>query len=275
MKTARIFVFCFLSVAVLLGSCTRTEEPVTQEPLVVVSPSPPDPASTLLPETPLSEEDRYQEQRLQMVRNTIEARGITDDDVLRAMRNVPRHRFVPVEYLHQAYQDHPLPIGYGQTISQPFIVAWMTELVELQPGEAVLEIGTGSGYQAAVLAELEGVEVYSIEIVPELAERAEADLRDLGYTEVQLLQDDGYFGWPDDILFDAILVTAAPDHVPAPLASQLKEGGRMVIPIGPVGGFQTLWKFVKEEGELVAYNLGSVRFVPLVGGVSSEVPIEP
>jgi len=215
---------------------------------------------------PASEtEDPFLPARLEMVEKTIEARGVSDPQVLAAMRKVPRHLFVPPEYIVQAYEDHPLPIGYGQTISQPYIVAWMTELLELKPGEKVLEIGTGSGYQAAVLAELEGVDVYTIEIIPELAESAAKRLETLGYKEVKTKQGDGYFGWPEYAPFDAIVVTAAPDHLPSPLVAQLKEGGRLVIPIGPPGLFQSLWKFVLEEGDLKAYNLGGVSFVPLTG----------
>lgn len=206
--------------------------------------------------------DPYESQRLQMVEKTIVARGVTDEDVLRAMRTVPRHLFVLDEYLSQAYADHPLPIGYGQTISQPYIVAWMTELLELEPGDKVLEIGTGSGYQAAVLAELGYVDVYSIEIIPELAERAAQNLEKAGYTGLHLKQGDGYYGWEEFAPFDAIIVTAAPDHLPPPLVEQLSENGRIVIPIGPPGGYQTLWKFVFEEGELIGYNLGGVAFVP-------------
>ena len=219
-------------------------------------------------ETPAAssvEEDRFTQARLELVKNDIEGAGIMNKDVLRAMRTVPRHKFVSPDYWDQAYENHPLPIGYGQTISQPYIVAWMTELLELQPGEKVLEIGTGSGYQAAILAELGYVDVYSIEIVPELAESAETRLRDLGYTNVQVKQGDGYFGWPEYAPFNAIIVTAAPDHLPAPLAEQLAEGGRIVIPIGPVGLFQSMWKFVKEDGDLTAYNLGGVSFVPFTG----------
>jgi protein-L-isoaspartate(D-aspartate) O-methyltransferase len=200
-----------------------------------------------------------------MVRDTIAARGIQDEAVLRAMRTVPRHQFVPSDLLHMAYEDHPLPIGYGQTISQPYIVAWMTELLDLKEGDRVLEIGTGSGYQAAVLAELGFVEVYSIEIVPELAERATHTLIDVGYDQVHVRQGDGYYGWPETAPFDAIIVTAAPDHLPAPLVGQLDAGGRIVIPIGPPGGFQSLWKFEYENGELVAYNQGGVAFVPFTG----------
>ena len=216
--------------------------------------------------------DPYLPQRLRMVEETIFDRGVKDEDVLRALRSVPRHQFVPQEYQEQAYADHPLPIGYGQTISQPYIVAWMTELLDLQAGDRVLEIGTGSGYQAAVLAELGTVEVYSIEIVPELAERAEQRLKDLGYTQVQVRQGDGYYGWAEAAPFDAIIVTAAPDHLPAPLVAQLAEGGSIVIPIGPPGGFQSLWRFVQEAGELVAYNLGGVAFVPFTGaGIEQAV----
>jgi protein-L-isoaspartate(D-aspartate) O-methyltransferase len=206
--------------------------------------------------------DPYQNKRLEMVESTILRRGVGDEDVLRAMQTVPRHLFVLEEYLDQAYADHPLPIGYGQTISQPYIVAWMTELLELEPGDKVLEIGTGSGYQAAVLAELGYVDVYSIEIIPELAERAAQTLEAAGYSGLHLIQGDGYYGWEEHAPFDAIIVTAAPDHLPSPLADQLTEDGRIVIPIGPPGGYQSLWRFVVEQGELVAYNLGGVAFVP-------------
>ena len=222
--------------------------------------------------------DPYTSVRLQMVAETIQARGIQDERVLEAMRTVPRHEFVPVEYLDQAYDDHPLPLGYGQTISQPYIVAWMTELLDLQPGEKVLEIGTGSGYQAAVLSALGDVEVYSIEIVPELAESAAERLANLGYSSVKVKQADGYYGWSEYAPFDAIIVTAAPDHLPSPLVSQLVEGGRIVIPIGPPGGWQDLWKFVYVDGKLQAYNLGGVTFVPFTGqGAESggDNPIQP
>jgi len=176
------------------------------------------------PTAAFDEEDTFTSARLELVDRFIEGAGITDENVLRAMRTVPRHRFVPSEYLDQAYEDHPLPIGYGQTISQPYMVAWMTEQLDLQPGEKVLEIGTGSGYQAAVLAELGTVEVFTLEIVPGLAEEAAARLMELGYTEIQVTQGDGYYGWPEYAPYDAIIVTAAPDHVPAPLVEQLAEG---------------------------------------------------
>lgn len=210
----------------------------------------------------------------QLLIDEIEAQGVQDPDVLRAMETVPRHRFVPSEYLDQAYENHPLPIGYGQTISQPYIVAWMTELLELRPGEKVLEIGTGSGYQAAILAELGEVEVYSIEIVPELAESAAARLQELGFENVQVMQGDGYYGWPEQAPFDAIIVTAAPDHLPPPLVEQLSASGRLIIPIGPPGWVQSLWKFVVEGGELKGYNLGGVRFVPFTGAGVEEGQVE-
>jgi len=209
--------------------------------------------------------DPYSDQRLQMVEKTIAGRGVKAESVLQAMRKVPRHEFTPPEYLDQAYADHPLPIGYGQTISQPYIVAWMTELVTLESGDKVLEIGTGSGYQAAVLAALGGVEVYSIEIVPELAASAAERLESLGY-QVEVKQGDGYYGWPEEAPFDAIIVTAAPDHLPAPLIAQLAPGGRLVIPIGPPGSYQSLWKFeLDQAGELKAYNMGGVAFVTFTG----------
>jgi protein-L-isoaspartate(D-aspartate) O-methyltransferase len=221
-------------------------------------------APTLAASPPTTQEDPFLEARQQLLEE-IEALGVTDEETLQAIASVPRHKFVPSDYLDQAYDDHPLPIGYGQTISQPYIVAWMTELLELQPGEKVLEIGTGSGYQAAVLAELEGVEVYTIEIVPQLEESAAERLQELGYTNIHTKQGDGYYGWEEYAPFDAILVTAAPDHLPAPLVEQLSEDGRLVIPIGPAGWVQSLWKFVLENGELKGYNLGGVQFVPFTG----------
>lgn len=219
--------------------------------------------------------DPFTQARLDLVENFIIGAGITDEDVIRVMQTVPRHEFVLPEYLDQAYEDHALPIGYGQTISQPFIVAWMTELLNLQPGEKVLEIGTGSGYQAAVLAELGYVEVFSIEIVPELAASAAERLEKLGYTKIHKMQGDGYYGWSEFAPFDAIIVTAAPDHLPAPLAEQLAESGQLVIPIGPPGFYQSLWKFVKEKGELTAYNLGGVGFVPFTGPGVEQHQVEP
>lgn len=209
--------------------------------------------------------DHYAEERANMVKFQLMGRDITDKDVLAAMERVPRHEFVPEEYRSQAYADHPLPIGYGQTISQPYIVALMTQLLELRPTDKVLEIGTGSGYQAAILAEL-CKEVYTVEIIKELAEQAEKRLKRLGYTNIRVKHGDGYYGWEEHAPFDAIIVTAAPDHIPPPLIAQLKDGGRMVIPVGPPGGYQTLW-LVKKEGEkIITRNITGVIFVPLTGG---------
>lgn len=220
-----------------------------------------------------TEEEEYYQLRQDMVREQIELRGVEDAAVLEAMRRVERHRFVPEEYLNQAYDDHPLPIGYGQTISQPYIVALMTEALGVQPGERVLEIGTGSGYQAAILAEM-GLEVYTVEIISELANQAAQRLKDLGYDQVQVLNADGYYGWQEHAPYDAIIVTAAPDHLPQPLVEQLAEGGRLVIPIGPVGMVQTLWQFEKVNGELEAVNLGGVRFVPFTRKTPFRPPLE-
>ena len=224
--------------------------------------SPPTPAPA--PGVTVTPADPYLSQRTAMVNEQIQARGVRNEAVLAAMRRVPRHRFVPAEYVAEAYADHPLPIGYGQTISQPYVVALMTEALALQPGARVLEIGTGSGYQAAILAEL-GMQVYTVEIIPELASQARKRLPELGYGDVRVRQGDGYYGWQENAPYDAIVVTAAPDHLPQPLAAQLAEGGRLVVPIGPVGSFQTLWRFDKQGGELTATNLGDVRFVPLTG----------
>lgn len=217
--------------------------------------------SAILP-PPVSVDDRAAE-REAMVRDTIEARGVSDPRVLAAMRRVPRHEFVPVAVRALAYADRPLPIGEDQTISQPFVVASMTQLARGSPGDAVLEVGTGSGYQAAVLAEV-GCRVYTIEIVEPLARRAEADLRRLGYGDsVTVRTGDGYRGWPDAAPFRAILVTAAPDHVPQPLIDQLAIGGRMVIPVGDA--YQDLLVIEKTETGAVTRSAYPVRFVPMTG----------
>jgi len=216
------------------------------------------------------ESEPFTKRRMEMVEETIISRGLKDRQVIAAMQSVPRHMFVPDQYLDQAYADHPLPIGYGQTISQPYIVAMMTELLDLKRGERVLEIGTGSGYQAAVLAELEGIEIYTMEIVPDLARQAAERLAGMGYDGIHTRQGDGYYGWKEFAPYDAIIVTAAPDHLPLPLVQQLKDDGRLVIPIGPQGGYQTLWLFVKQGDEVVAYNKGGVLFVPLVSGEGSD-----
>ncbi len=228
------------------------------------------PAPTSTPST-LIDEPQFAQQRERMVIETIERRGISDKEVLDAMRAVPRHLFVPEGSRDHAYGDYPLPIGYGQTISQPYIVALMTDLLELQEGDRVLEVGTGSGYQAAILAAMPGIEVYTIEIIPELAESAHERLASLDYASLHCKQGDGYYGWPEHAPFDAIIVTAAPDHLPQALVKQLAPGGKMVLPIGPPGGYQTLWKFIKEPGgELKALNMGGVAFVPLTGPGADE-----
>jgi protein-L-isoaspartate(D-aspartate) O-methyltransferase len=206
-------------------------------------------------------EEEFAQQRQAMVNKQIRSRDVSDEAVLEAMLAVPRHKFVPDDQLNRAYNDHPLPIGYGQTISQPYIVAVMTELLELQPGDRVLEIGTGSGYQAAVLAEITD-KVYTIEIIPELAERAQQTFDRLDYDQIEAKHADGYWGWEEAAPFDAIIVTAAPDHIPQPLVNQLADGGKMVIPIGPPGGYQSLWLIERQGDEILRYNWGSVRFVP-------------
>ncbi|MDW8308092.1 MAG: protein-L-isoaspartate(D-aspartate) O-methyltransferase [Verrucomicrobiales bacterium] len=203
--------------------------------------------------------------RARMVREQLTAPGrdITNARVLRAMSRVPRHEFVPEPLRARAYGDHPLPIGYDQTISQPFIVAFMTEKLEPKPTDRVLEIGTGSGYQAAVLACLVS-NVYTIEIIEPLARRAEADLKRLGYTNVFVRVGDGYKGWPEAAPFDAIMVTCAPDHVPQPLVEQLKDGGRMIIPVGPPGN-QELYLLEKKGDRVHKRAVLPVRFVPMTG----------
>jgi len=214
------------------------------------------------PPTPTATPDPYLEARLNMVATQMRGRDITDEQVLAVMEKVPRHEFVPADMLSQAYNDYPLPIGYGQTISQPYIVALMTQLLQLKPHDRVLEIGTGSGYQAAVLAEITD-QVYTVEIIPELAERARATLDRLGYNRIVSKQADGYYGWPEHAPYDAIIVTCAPDHVPQPLLDQLADGGRMVIPVGPPGGYQSLWVITRQGDEFHNFNWGGVIFVPL------------
>src|SRR5712691_437821 len=202
-------------------------------------------------------------QRQRMVTEQLKARGIRDDRVLAAMDKVPREEFVPQDSRAASYTDQPLPIGYGQTISQPYIVAFMTEELRASSSDRVLEIGTGSGYQAAVLAELVA-EVYSIEIMEPLAKTAEATLQRLGYKNVHVKVGDGYKGWPENAPFDAVIVTCAPDHVPQPLVGQMKEGGRMIIPVGGPGE-QELYLLEKKNGQLKQRAVLPVRFVPMAG----------
>jgi protein-L-isoaspartate(D-aspartate) O-methyltransferase len=208
--------------------------------------------------------DPYQAQREQMVRDQIEARGIRQPDVLQAVRSTPRHLFVPEALRAQAYQDRPLPIGHSQTISQPYIVALMTELLQLSKQQKVLEIGTGSGYQAAVLAAVAG-RVFTIEIVPELAESAASLLRTLGIRNVTVRCADGYQGWTEEAPFDRILLTAAPPEIPQPLLGQLRSGGRLVAPVGGSPFTQSLVVVDKlPDGSLKQRTVASVAFVPMV-----------
>ena len=210
------------------------------------------------------EKKGFEEKRKAMVSEQIEERGIKDRRVLEAMEKVPRHRFVPEKYRTFAYEDSPLPIGEGQTISQPYIVALMTECLNLEGDEKVLEVGTGSGYQAAILSELvDGV--YTIEILEPLAKRAEELLKNLGYRNVKVKCGDGYLGWEEYAPFDGIIVTCAPDHIPQPLIDQLAEGGRMVIPVGEIHFPQVLKLIEKREGKLIVQNVVPVRFVPMIG----------
>ena len=211
-------------------------------------------------------EDPYLKPRLAMVREQIQARGVKDPAVLDAMRQVPRHLFVPEKYQGQAYADHPLPIGHDQTISQPFIVAYMTEALGLKGGERVLEIGTGSGYQAAVLAKIVK-QVYSIEILRPLYEQAKKRLVGLGFSNIHLLAGDGYQGWPEEAPFDAVMLTAAPEDIPPKLVEQLKPGGRMILPVGPQFWAQKLILLQKDPaGKVSTRTLELVRFVPMVRG---------
>ena len=198
-----------------------------------------------------------------MVREQIASRGITNPRVLAAMAKVPRHEFVPEPLAGEAYEDHPLPIGYTQTISQPYIVALMTELLQIQSGAKVLDVGTGSGYQAAILAEV-GAQVYSIEIVEPLARSSAELLRRLGYASVQVKQGDGYWGWPEHAPYDAIVCAATADYIPPPLVAQLKPGGRLVIPLGDVRAQQSLVLVEKgPEENITVRNIAPVMFVPL------------
>jgi protein-L-isoaspartate(D-aspartate) O-methyltransferase len=233
----------------LLSAFGCAAEPSTQSPAV--------PARAVV-----AVADSFAIERDAMVDQQIAARGIETATVLKAMRKVPRHRFVPAEVRQLAYDDHALPIGLGQTISQPYIVAYMTEAADISPGESVLEIGTGSGYQAAILGEV-AREVYTIEIIPELAEGARKTLAELGYSNVHAKTGNGYLGWPDNAPFDAILVTAAPDEVPQALVDQLASGGRMVVPIGAI--VQDMMIIEKTRNGVVRRRTIPVRFVPMTG----------
>ncbi len=225
----------------------------------------------LLRDEPLLGSDPYAAERHRMVSRQLEPRGITDQRVLRAMQTVPRHLFVPEQYRSDAYGDFPLPIGSGQTVSQPYIVALMTELLKVEPTDTLLEIGTGSGYQAAILGEL-AARVYTIEILPELAARADSLLDSLHYDNIEVRAGDGYLGWPEHAPFRAIIVTAAPPQIPAPLLEQLADGGRMVIPVGT--DRQDLLLIEKVDGKITTTTVAPVSFVPMTGD-SVDHPVSP
>ena len=215
-------------------------------------------------------EPDYATKREVMVRRQLHERGITDWSVLGAMSSVPRHLFVPETERSKAYADRPLPIGYGQTISQPYVVALMTWLLDITPGDRILEVGTGSGYQAAVLAELAD-QVYSIEIIEALAESAKNTLSGAGYQQVHVRRGDGYYGWPEAAPFDGIIITAAAGHVPPPLIEQLAPGGRLVLPLGNPYQVQILTLVEKAaDGDLRTNQLLPVRFVPMTGKMEGE-----
>jgi protein-L-isoaspartate(D-aspartate) O-methyltransferase len=215
---------------------------------------------------PNAEDPSLTEARRRMVTQDLKGRDITDSRVLEAMERVPRHRFVSKDLWSVAYRDHPLPIAEGQTISQPYVVAFMTQSLKLQPGDRVLEIGTGSGYQAAILAELIS-EVFSVEIREGLVEASKRVLKELGYETVKVRHGDGYFGWEDYAPFDAIMVTCAANHIPPALIEQLKVGGRLVIPVGSTTYWQTLTLVEKKSDDLAVSHLLDVRFVPMIGEI--------
>jgi protein-L-isoaspartate(D-aspartate) O-methyltransferase len=209
------------------------------------------------------QDDKYTAMRKDMVNNQIVGKGIRNQLTIKAMLKVPRHLFVSPQYTERAYEDNPLPIGYNQTISQPFIVAYMTELAKPAKWKKVLEVGTGSGYQAAILGELVNT-VYTIEIIPELAKEASARLTKLGYKNIISKTGDGYMGWKEFAPFDVIMVTAADDHIPQPLLDQLAENGRLIMPVGPPSSAQQIVLAVKKNGKIEKSKLAMVRFVPLL-----------
>ena len=213
--------------------------------------------------------DKYSTLRDIMIEDQLKSRDIDDEKVLEVMNDIERHKFIPKNLINRAYGDHPLPIGYGQTISQPYIVALMTQTLQLDKDDRVLEIGTGSGYQAAVLSKLVK-EVYTIEIVEKLAESAKERLNKLGYKNVEVRHADGYFGWEEKALFDAIIITAATNHVPPPLLKQLKNGGKLIIPLGSTLNFQTLTLVTKKGDKIETKFISGVRFVPLTGEAQKD-----
>ncbi|MBI5408160.1 MAG: protein-L-isoaspartate(D-aspartate) O-methyltransferase [Nitrospirae bacterium] len=213
--------------------------------------------------------DTYTSQRQEMVQEQLAGRGVKDKKVLDAMSKIPRHRFIDESMRSRAYGDHPLPIGEGQTISQPYVVALMTETLKLKPTDRVLEIGTGSGYQAAVLAEIVK-EVYSLEIREKLEKKASRLLGELGYKNIKTKFADGYYGWEEYAPFDAVIITASANHIPPPLIKQLKEGGRLIIPLGSTLYYQTLTLVTKKSGELEVEQMGGVAFVPMTGRAQKD-----
>lgn len=217
----------------------------------------------------IEETDKYAELRKNMVEQQLKTRDITDEKVLEVMSRIQRHKFLPSSLISQSYEDNPVPIGYGQTISQPYIVALMTQVLYVSENDKVLEIGTGSGYQAAVLSELVK-EIYTIEIIKELADSAGERLNNLNYKNVEVKHADGYFGWQENAPFDAIIITAAANHIPPPLLDQLKDGGKLVIPLGDIRTFQTLTIVTKKGDDLETEFITGVRFVPLTGKALEE-----
>jgi protein-L-isoaspartate(D-aspartate) O-methyltransferase len=267
----------FLILAILIGSCaifqdnepspeSLTEIPAATTSLIRPATTEIGPTAKALTTSSVD----FEAARGKMVNSGIVRWGITDEVVIEALGQVPRHEFVPPEYLDQAYENIALPIGYGQTISQPYIVALMTQELNVSEGDRVLEIGTGSGYQAAVLSQM-GIEVFTMEIIGPLFESAKERLDRLGYTDLKIRHADGYYGWEEESPFDGIIVTAAPDHVPQPLLAQLKIGGVMVIPVGPIGAVQELWRITRiEEDSYQSTSLGGVRFVPFTRSDESQ-----
>lgn len=252
----------FLLLVLVLGCVGQVQPEGMPEgtPAVEIAPSE--------PPAPIPSQDWFTDESLiqardRMLEDHLEARGIRDERVLKAMRETPRHLMIPGALKTQAYDDNPLPIGEGQTISQPYVVAMMTEELYVSENDTVLEIGTGSGYQAAVLSPL-AKEVYTIEIKERLAIEANETLHRLGYENIHTRIGDGYFGWPD-MVFDRIIITAAVDHVPPPLIDQLKDGGILILPLGSTKYHQTLTSLTKESGELFASHITFVRFVPMTG----------
>ncbi len=244
-KTAEVLhISLFIAISLIILSMLSAETPIFAEKI---------------------NENGFVDQRISMVRTQIMERGVNDPHVIGAMKAVPRHKFVPDKYITSAYDDSPLPIGYGQTISQPYIVAYMTEVLNLKKTSTVLEVGTGSGYQAAILSPIVK-QVYTIEIISELAKSAAIRLKNLGYDNVDVAIGDGYYGWNKYAPFDAIIVTAAAGHIPPPLLEQLKKNGRMVIPVGGSFTVQNLILINKDgDGNITTRNLIPVRFVPLTG----------